>query len=64
MLEKVFEGLELRGQAPVAAEYLVVDDRRDGEGVEAVREGLPQLDAVPPLACSGSEKNWFRVCLI
>jgi hypothetical protein len=62
MLEKVFERLELRGQPPVAAEYLVVDDRRDGQRVETVRERLPQLDAVPPLACSGSERKCFQVC--
>lgn len=31
-------------------EDLLVDDGRDGQAVEAVGEGLPQLDVVPPLA--------------
>ena len=42
-----------RGQrTAVAAEDLLVDDGRDREAIEAVRERLPQLDVVPPLACS------------
>jgi len=32
------------------SEDLLVDDSRDGQAVEAVREGLPQPDVVPPLA--------------
>jgi len=36
--------------AAVAAEDLLVDDGRHGQAVEAVREGLPHLDVVPPLA--------------
>jgi len=34
----------------MAAEDLFVDDGGHGEAVEAVGEGFPQLDAVPPLA--------------
>ena len=33
------------------AEDLLVHDGRHGQAVEAVGEGLPQLDVVPPLAC-------------
>mmetsp|Transcript_13966 Transcript_13966/g.55101 ORF Transcript_13966/g.55101 Transcript_13966/m.55101 type:complete len:212 (+) Transcript_13966:662-1297(+) len=32
------------------AEDLLVDDRSNGKAVEAVRERLPELDVVPPLA--------------
>lgn len=32
----------------MAAEDLFVDDRGDGQAVEAVRERLPELDVVPP----------------
>jgi len=35
----------------VHAENLLVDDGGNGQAVEAVSEGLPQLDVVPPLAC-------------
>jgi hypothetical protein len=31
-------------------ENLLVDDRRNGQAVEAVREGLPKLDVIPSLA--------------
>lgn len=31
-------------------EDLLIDDSRNGETVEAVRESLPQLNVVPPLA--------------
>lgn len=31
-------------------EDLLIDDSRNGEAVEAIREGLPQLNVVPPLA--------------
>jgi len=34
----------------VHGEDLLVDDSRDGQAVEAVRECLPQLDVVSPLA--------------
>ena len=42
---------ELGREAPVHAEDLLVHDGRHGQAVEAVGEGLPQLDVVPPLAC-------------
>mmetsp|Transcript_17525 Transcript_17525/g.54741 ORF Transcript_17525/g.54741 Transcript_17525/m.54741 type:complete len:529 (-) Transcript_17525:13-1599(-) len=42
--------LELGREPAVAAEDFLVDDRRDREAVEAVREGLPHLDVVPTLA--------------
>ncbi len=42
--------LQVRAEAAVAAEDLLVDDGRHREAVEAVREGLPQLDVVPALA--------------
>ena len=32
------------------SEDLLVDDSSNGEAVEAVCEGLPELDVVPPLA--------------
>lgn len=38
-------------------EYLFVDYSRDREAVEAVDEGAPDLDVVPPLAC----KNWSMI---
>jgi hypothetical protein len=34
----------------VATEYLFIDYGGHGEAVEAVREGLPQLDVVPAFA--------------
>jgi hypothetical protein len=34
----------------VHCENLLVDDSGDGQAVEAVGEGLPQLDVVPPFA--------------
>ncbi|KAJ8523567.1 hypothetical protein ON010_g17552 [Phytophthora cinnamomi] len=41
---------ELGGQAAVHAEDLLVHDGRHGQAVEAVREGLPELDVVAALA--------------
>ena len=40
---------QLGAEATVAAEDLVVDDAGDGEAVEGVSEGLPQLDVVAAL---------------
>lgn len=34
----------------MTAEDLLVDNRGDWQAVEAIREGLPELDVVPPLA--------------
>ncbi len=42
--------LQVRAEAAVAAEDLLVHDGRDRKAVEAVRERLPQLDVVPALA--------------
>ena len=42
--------LQLWAEAPVHAEDLLVHDGGHGQAVEAVRERLPQLDVVPPLA--------------
>jgi uncharacterized protein YacL (UPF0231 family) len=41
---------EFRGQATVAAEDFFVDDAGDGEAVEGVGEGLPELDVVAAFA--------------
>jgi hypothetical protein len=47
----LLHGLQVRAKAAVHAEDLLVDDRRDREAVEAVRERLPELNVVPSLAC-------------
>ena len=44
------EAVEVRREAPVHAEDLVVDDGGDGEAVEAVGEELPEADAEAALA--------------
>ena len=44
------QGLEFRGQPAVHAQDLLVDERGDGQAVEAVGEGLPEADRVAPLA--------------
>jgi hypothetical protein len=44
------EAVEVRREAAVHAEDLVVDDGGDGEAVEAVGEELPEADAEPALA--------------
>ena len=41
---------EFGGEATVAAEDFLVDDAGDGEAVEGVGEGLPELDVVAALA--------------
>jgi len=46
----LLHGLQVGGKAAVHAEDLLIDDGSNGEAVEAVREGLPELDVVPPLA--------------
>lgn len=43
----LLHGLEVRAQAAVAAEDLLVHDSRYGQAVEAVRKRLPQLNVVP-----------------
>ena len=42
--------MQVGRKATVAAEDLLVDDGRDWQTVEAVRERLPQLDVEAPLA--------------
>jgi len=46
----LLHGLEIGTETAVAAEDLLVDYGGDGETVKAVREGLPELDVVSPLA--------------
>jgi hypothetical protein len=46
----LFHGLQVWREAPVAAENLLVNQRRNGEAVEAIRERLPELDVVSPFA--------------
>ena len=46
----LLEGAELGAETTVHAEDLLVDDGGDGQAVEAVGEGLPQLDVVAALA--------------
>lgn len=45
----LFEVGEFGGEPAVHAEDLLVDDCGHGEAVEAVGEGLPELDGVPAL---------------
>lgn len=42
--------VEVRAQATMHGEDLLVDDGGNGQAVEAVGEGLPQLDVIPSLA--------------
>ena len=42
--------LQLRGEAAMHAEDLLVDDRGNGQAVEAISERLPQFDVVTSLA--------------
>lgn len=42
--------LQVRTEAAVAAKDLLVNDRGDRQAIEAIREGLPELDVVSPLA--------------
>jgi len=43
--------LQIRRKTTVHSENLFVDDCGYGQAVEAVGEGLPELDVVSPLAC-------------
>lgn len=49
----LFQIGELRTQAAVHADDFFVDDGAHRQAVEAVREGLPELDVVAALACIG-----------
>ena len=46
----LLHGVQVRAETTVHSEDLLVDDSGDGKAVEAVGEGLPQLDVVPALA--------------
>ena len=42
------------------AEDLFLDDGRDGQAVEAVDEGLPELDAIPVFAYLRGELHYSK----
>lgn len=46
----LLHGVQIRAQTAVHGEDLLVDDSGDGQAVETVGEGLPQLDVVTTLA--------------
>jgi hypothetical protein len=46
----LLHGVQIGAEATVHGENLLIDDGGDGEAVEAVCEGLPELDVVPSLA--------------
>lgn len=46
----LLHGVQIRAETTVHGEDLLVDDSGDGKAVEAVGEGLPQLDVVTTLA--------------
>ena len=46
----LLHGVQIGAETTVHGEDLLVDDSGDGQAVEAVREGLPQLDVVATLA--------------
>lgn len=46
----LFHRVQIGAETTVHGEDLLVDDRRDGQAVEAISECLPQLNVVPPLA--------------
>lgn len=46
----LFHRVQIGTQTSVHGEDLLIDDSRNGEAVEAIRESLPQLNVVPPLA--------------
>jgi hypothetical protein len=47
----LFEFNELRREPTVHAKDFLLDKGRDGHAVEAVDEGLPDLDVVAGLTC-------------
>ena len=46
----LLHGIQIWTQPAMHCEDLLVNDCSNGQAIEAVREGLPQLDVVPPLA--------------
>ena len=53
----LLHGVQVRAETAVHGEDLLVDDRGNGQAVEAVRERLPQLDVVSALACSVQDRQ-------
>ena len=45
----LLHGIQIWAKTTVHCEYLLIDDCRNGEAVEAVGERLPKLDIVPSL---------------
>ena len=56
-------GRKLGRQASMHGEDLVVDDCRDRQAVEAVRERLPQFDVVATLACTAESTIRVSWCV-
>ena len=46
----LLHGIKIRAQSTVHGKNLLVDNSGDGKTIEAVGEGLPQLDVVATLA--------------
>lgn len=46
----LLHGVEIRAEAAVHGENLLINDGSNGQAVEAVRESLPELDVVATLA--------------
>jgi hypothetical protein len=46
----LLHGVQVRAQTAVHGEDLLVNDSGNGQAVEAVGEGLPELDVVSPFA--------------
>ena len=49
--------IEFWAESAMHAEDLLLYDCSYRQAVEAVCEGFPQLDVVPPLACSNSTRS-------
>jgi hypothetical protein len=52
----LLHALKVWAQATVHGEDLFVDDGGDGQAVEAVCKGLPELNVVSPLACQTGKR--------
>lgn len=52
------------GQASVGAEYLLIDDSGNGEAVEHITEGLPELDVVPAATLIVEAINTIDACAL
>ena len=62
----LLHALQVGAEAAVAAEDLLVHDGGDGQTVETVREGLPQLNVVSPLTYEHNHhlRLPMAVCLV